>query len=98
MDDQQNAVYQNPAAYEDTTPLSVGKYVGMMILTAIPILGLIMTLIWAFSGNTNINKKNYARAALILLVIGYVISIILAVTGVFTFGKIFGAAAASAAF
>lgn len=68
--------YQNPVTYEDNTPLSIGNYLVMMIVSAIPLVGLIMTLIWAFGSSTNKNKQNYARAMLILMLIGIVLSII----------------------
>lgn len=72
----QTPPYQAPVAYEDNSPLSIGNYLIMMIVSAIPVVGLIMTLIWAFSGNGNSNRKNYARAMLILMLIGIVLSII----------------------
>ena len=56
-------------------PLSVGQYLGMLILLSLPIVGLVLMLMWAFGGNVNQNKKNYARAALILGVIALVLAI-----------------------
>lgn len=58
-----------PSHYR-TEPLSVGNYVGTLLLLCVPILGFVLSLIWAFDGSTNINKKNLARAILILGVIG----------------------------
>ena len=56
-------------------PLTVGQYVGMMLLGVIPAVGFILMLIWAFGSETNINKRNYARAVLIMMAIGVVASI-----------------------
>ena len=82
MENQNNPVqsqpYQNPAAYTDASPLSLGNYLIMMIVSAIPVVGFIMMLIWAFSGNTNLNRKNYARAALIMMLIGVVLCAVFA--------------------
>lgn len=69
------APYQNPMAYEDTSPLSIGNYIIMMLISVIPIVNLVMLFVWGF-GNSNRNKKNYARAQLIMMAIGVVLSII----------------------
>lgn len=67
--------YQNPASFQDTSPLSVGNYVVMMLIMIIPLVNLIMLFVWGF-GNSNLNKKNWARAQLIFVAIGVVLSII----------------------
>ena len=46
-----------------------------LILLAIPIVGLIMCFVWAF-GTGNLNRRNFARAALILMAVGILLSII----------------------
>ncbi len=56
-------------------PLSIGAYIGMFILLAIPIVNLIMLLVWSFSDTVNINKKHFAIASLILLLIGILLAI-----------------------
>ncbi|NLW10643.1 MAG: zinc ribbon domain-containing protein [Clostridiaceae bacterium] len=63
----------------DNSPLSVGQYIGMYLLQIIPVVGFILLLVWAFSGDTNINKKNWARAMLIIMLIGIVLAIIFSV-------------------
>lgn len=77
-----------PPTYQganQSSVVSVGQWIGTMIITAIPLVGFIMLLVWAFSGDTNPSKKNYARAALILGIIGgilfAIISIIAAIVG-----------------
>jgi len=72
----------------DNSPMSVGQYIVTFILTAIPFVGIIMLFVWAFSSGTNVNKKNYARAILIVEAIVLVLYIFLFV--------IFGAALFSA--
>ena len=71
-----NSAYQNPAVYEDSAPLSIGNYLIMMLVGAIPVVGLIMMLVWAFSGSANTNRKNYARSVLIMMLVVLVLSII----------------------
>ena len=57
-------------------PLSVGNYVGTLLLLGIPFVGFILLLIWAFDSSTNLNKKNLARAMLILSIIGIALAIL----------------------
>ena len=45
----------------------------------IPLVNLIMMFVWAFSSNTNPNKANYFKVALILFAILMVIYLVLAV-------------------
>ncbi len=60
-------------------PLQTWKFVGMLILTGIPLINLIMVLIWSFSGGFNKNTRNFARAVLILWIAGLVLLIITAI-------------------
>ncbi|NCA98687.1 MAG: zinc ribbon domain-containing protein [Clostridia bacterium] len=57
-------------------PLGVGQYIGMFFLLAVPILNIILLFKWAFGSSANLNKKNYARAALILAAVGLIFSIL----------------------
>ncbi|MFZ2111341.1 MAG: hypothetical protein WAU80_05190, partial [Ruminococcus bromii] len=74
-----------------TQPVSIGGWIGVMLLTCLPIVNLIMLFVWAFSSSTKKSLKNYARAALILALIGVVlvvvVSIILAVCGISIFNE-----------
>ncbi len=67
--------YQYPGAWEDTSPLSVGSYVIMFLISAIPIVNIIMLFVWGF-GNGNRNKKNWARAQLIIMAVVIVLCIL----------------------
>lgn len=60
-------------------PLSIGAYIGMFILLCIPIVNLIMLLVWSFSDTVNLNKKHFAIAQLIMILIGIVLSIVTAI-------------------
>nr|NQU92859.1 hypothetical protein [Bacteroidota bacterium] len=55
-------------------PMSVGEWFVTILITAIPLVGIIMLFVWAFSGNTNVNKANWAKASLIWAIIGIVIA------------------------
>ena len=58
---------------EERNYISVGSWMGMMFVTAIPVVGLLMVFVWAFTGE-NESLKNYFRAMLswilILMVLG----------------------------
>lgn len=65
-------------------PQSVIDWVITLLITYIPLVNIIMLLIWAFDSETPLNKKNWAKARLIWVLIGFAISAI--------FFAIFGAA------
>lgn len=67
-------------------PLSAWAYFGYNLLFAIPLVGFIMLIVFAFD-SSNINRRNYARSffcayliVLILLVIVFILCIILGVS------------------
>jgi hypothetical protein len=69
---QQTYASPQPTAYFGQMrdePLRVGQYIGMFLLMCVPILNIILLFIWGFGSSTNLNKKNFARAALILCAI-----------------------------
>ena len=63
---------------DDRNYISVGSWMLMMLVTAIPIIGLIMILVWAFTGE-NESRKNYYRAILlwVLIIIALIVGIVL---------------------
>ncbi len=67
---------QNPAHYTQpgSEPLSIGQYIGMFLLMLIPIANVILLLVWGFGGSLNLNKRNFARAALILCAVMFILS------------------------
>lgn len=69
-------------------PMSVKDWLITLLIMAIPLVGFIMLFVYAFSDSENINKKNWAKAQLIMLaiIIGLVI----------LYGILFGALFASA--
>lgn len=63
-------------------------YVGITLLMAIPGLGLILTIIWACGGCRKYAKRNYARAALIFLFAGIILTVAAALVLRFVFPEI----------
>jgi membrane protein DedA with SNARE-associated domain len=58
------------AAYGKQSPtISVGEWLITLFISAIPLVGLVMLLVWAFGNNAPPSKANYAKAMLILFII-----------------------------
>jgi heme/copper-type cytochrome/quinol oxidase subunit 2 len=74
----QNEAYREYQEYL-RKPLTVGEWFITILIIAIPIVGIVMLFVWAFSANTNVNRANYAKATLLWMVVG--IFIALAVLG-----------------
>ncbi|WP_353094489.1 hypothetical protein [Tissierella praeacuta] len=53
--------------------MTVGEWIGVLIVLAIPILNILMYFVWGFSENTNKNLQNFSRATLIIgaILIGF---------------------------
>lgn len=58
-------------------PMGVGAFLGMILLMMIPVVNLILLIVWACGGCRNQNKRNYARAMLILMAIVFILDIAL---------------------
>ena len=65
--------------------VSVGEWVITILITALPLIGLIMLFVWAFGDGANPSKKNWAIATLIWFAIGIVLAILFFII----FGAIF---------
>ena len=66
--------------YSQTSPysvLSTWGFVGSLLLMAIPLVGLILTIVWASGGAYNLNRRNLARGYLVLMGIGIGIYVLL---------------------
>ncbi|MDF2964072.1 MAG: hypothetical protein K0S39_5807 [Paenibacillus sp.] len=67
--------YQDP--YLQQAPvMTIKDWILTFIVSAIPIVNIIMLFVWAFGDNTNPNKKNYAKASLILAAIFIVLYVV----------------------
>ena len=61
----------------ETAPvMSLKDWVISVLISFIPVIGLIMLLVWAFSDSTNPNKKNWAKATLIIFAAGFVLYLV----------------------
>ncbi len=94
MENNQNQFYGDSQSYPPTNypqydqtreVMSVGQYLGMFILSAIPVVNVICWIVWLCSKKTNKNKKNYIIATIVLWLIGVVAAIALSLSGVSLF-------------
>jgi heme/copper-type cytochrome/quinol oxidase subunit 2 len=69
---------------EDSNYVSVGSWMWMMFVTAIPVIGVIMVFVWAFTGE-NQSRKNYYRA-----ILAWILVFFLLITGLIVFGGLLG--------
>jgi cell division protein FtsW (lipid II flippase) len=65
-----------PAPREDASPMQLKDWLITLLITMIPCVGIIMLFIWAFGSNENLNRKNFAKAQLVITAIGIVLLII----------------------
>lgn len=88
---QANYAQQQPAgkpAEAAAQPMGVWAYVGSILLMSLPIAGFIIAIVWACGATSNPNRRNLARAMLILIAIGIVLSILFSAAMVSLFASI----------
>ena len=77
----QQPVYTAPVADQTgfEAPVSVGEWVLTYLLMAIPCVNIIMLFVWGFGSSAPKSKSNWAKALLIWMLIGIVLSILISV-------------------
>ncbi len=68
---------QQPSAPLQTPteePVSMGDWMITIVLTSLPLVGLILLFVWAFSGDTKPSKANWAKATLLWAAIIFVLT------------------------
>lgn len=69
-------------------PVNTGDWFITILITNIPLIGLVMLIVWAFDSEGNPNKANWAKAKLIWYLLGWgLVILILMIVG---FGAISG--------
>ena len=69
-------VQQDPMAGTKYELISTWGYIGISLLMCIPVVGQILMIVWACGGCRKLQKRNYARAMLIMFAISLVLSLI----------------------
>ena len=60
---------------ENSNVLSVKDWAITIFITGLPLIGFIMLFVWAFSDDTNLNKKNWAKGYLLIMLIFLIIGL-----------------------
>ncbi|HFC8468209.1 MAG: hypothetical protein E6X67_02355 [Neisseria subflava] len=74
-------IEQNQIGHQQAPIVSVKEWLITNLILMIPMVNLVMIFVWAFSSNTNPNKANYFKAALILFVIYLVLAVAVVIFG-----------------
>lgn len=63
--------------YGDNKPMSVGDWFFTILILAIPFVNIIMYIVWAMGGTSNVNRRNFCRASILWfsIIFGFVILI-----------------------
>lgn len=72
---------QNQIDQPQAPVVSIKEWLLTNLILLIPLVNIVMTLVWAFGSNTNPNKANYFKAALILFVIYLVLAVAVVIFG-----------------
>jgi len=65
-----------------TGDITFGEWFLTLFLTAIPLVGIVLLFVWAFSSTTKPTKANWAKASLVWAAIGIVLSFIITIIAV----------------
>ncbi|RZQ57376.1 hypothetical protein CWI82_06655 [Pseudidiomarina tainanensis] len=69
------------APYINNEHTSTGNWFLSIFLAGIPLVGLILLIVWAFSHSTPLSKRNWARAMLIWMVVALIMFTLVALVG-----------------
>ena len=58
---------------ENSSVLSVKDWAITIFISGLPLIGIVMLFVWAFSDDTNLNKKNWAKGNLLIMLILFII-------------------------
>lgn len=68
-----------PPAGSRYAPVSTGGFIGIFLLMLIPVVNFILLIVWACGGCRKVNQSNLAKALLVLMLIGIVLTLILGI-------------------
>jgi hypothetical protein len=71
-------------------PMTIGEWMVTILISVLPLIGIIMLFVWAFGDGAHPSKKSWAAATLIWFAIAIVLGIIFATVIVTMIGSMFG--------
>ena len=76
---------QATAIDKTAEPMRIKNWIPVFLLSAIPVVNIIMLFVWSFSPKTNQSKQSFARLSLIFWAIGIVLCVAVCLLAVFVF-------------
>ena len=67
---------ENLSAQQDSKIMTPKEWALTIFLASLPLIGFILVLVWAFDSTTDLQKKNWAKGMLLLMVIYFVIAML----------------------
>ena len=62
---------------EEIAPvMTTTQWLGALVLAAIPFINIIFMLVWSFDQNANPNRRNWAKATLLIMVVGILFTVL----------------------
>lgn len=77
--------FDHPQANPLQRPLSIMDWIIIFFLTSIPVVGFVLVIYWSLADDVNINKKNFSKAIILVMVIVFVLAVVFS----FLFGQYF---------
>lgn len=66
----------NLSAQQESKIMSPKEWALTIFLASLPIIGFILVLVWAFDSSTDLQKKNWAKGTLLLVLIYFIIAML----------------------
>ena len=77
VEDNNREMFKEPVRRSNVEePMSLGDWIITLLITYIPVVGFIMTIVWALTAS-NTSKKNFARANILFMIIGFVFVVLM---------------------
>ena len=67
---------ENLSSQQDSKIMSPKEWALTIFLASLPIIGFILVLVWAFDSSTDLQKKNWAKGSLLLMLIYFVLAMV----------------------
>ncbi|MFA9556411.1 hypothetical protein ACERII_03755 [Evansella sp. AB-rgal1] len=84
MDTESTATSVNTVVENTQEQMSVGRWFITLLLLSLPFINLILLFVWGFGSDNP--RKNYCKAILLFMVIGFIFSLITSLVIFFSFG------------
>jgi hypothetical protein len=67
---------ENLSAQQDSKIMSPKEWALTIFLASLPIIGFILVLVWSFDSSTDLQKKNWAKGTLLLVLIYFILAML----------------------